>query len=99
MTNRTSGAVIVALALTIACAPPNYEDITDRSRPVRLVLDSEEVRQLISQQDAFAPNERKEIDLYFRDILLLGQAVDREQTNDACRRYEEAKKNAAQYIS
>ena len=98
MPNWTSGAVTAALALTVACVPPNYEDVTDRSRPVRVVLDSEEVRRLISQQDAFAPNEQKEIDVYFQAILLLGQAVDREQTNEACRRYEEAKKNAEHYI-
>jgi hypothetical protein len=61
-------------------------------------LDTEEVHQLILRQDAFAAKERKEIELYFRDIIPLGQALDREQTNEAFRRYDQVKKNAAQYI-
>jgi hypothetical protein len=98
MRNCTSCAVTVALSVTVARAPPNYEDKTDSSRPVRLVLDSEEVRRLILQQDAFAPKERKEIELYFRDIIPLGQVMDREKTTEAFRRWDELEKNGAHYI-
>lgn len=98
MKNCTSVAMIVALTFAACSLNPNYEDITDPSKSVRLVLDSNEARQLISRQDAFTPEERKEIDLYNRDIIAVAQELDREQTKEATHRYNEMKKNAARYI-
>ncbi len=72
---------------------PNYADVTDTG-PVRLILDSAEVQQLISQQESFGPKEREELDHYGQDLHRFGPECDRQPTGEACRRLEDG----AQYI-
>ncbi len=75
---------------------PNYEKITDRTRSVRLILDSVEVQHLISRQESLSSRDRQEIDRYTQDVLRL--APECMHPGDTCPRLEELEKNGARYI-
>ena len=95
-----SASVIAMLSLIyLGCfLNPSYDELTDRARPVRLILDSAEVQQLISQQESFTSREREEIDRYTQDSLRLGSECDRQPTGEACQRLKELLRNGMEYI-
>src|SRR5260370_22554261 len=65
----------------------NYEKITDRTRSVRLILDSVEAQHLISRQESLSSRDRQEIDRYTQDVLRL--APECMHPGDTCPRLEE----------
>jgi hypothetical protein len=85
--------------ITVGCfLSPGYEELTERTRPVRLILDSVEVQHLISQQESFNSREREEMDHYTQESLRLGSECDRQPTGEACHRLKELLRNGMEYI-
>ena len=83
--------VMLGLILVGCFLNPNYEMLTDRQRSVRLILDSAEVQNLISQQESFSLRERQEIIHYFQDIERLAPECMR--PGESCPRLEELERN------
>jgi len=89
---KFSSLAVIILMITAGCAAfkARFSSIT-ADRPVRLVLDSPEVRQLIARQEAFQPRERAEIDHFKKDR-------DRERTDDAAGPLRESLQHPERYI-
>jgi hypothetical protein len=76
--------LVVTLALVLfGCdfLDPDRQHMTDRYRPVRLILQSEEVRKLVARQSAFAPQDRAEVDRFSRDFARLWAEATQESNN------------------